>query len=238
MRLFNVQIYLGINGGSFLIDGATSTYRFSDGKILSFKTFHALSRRIILPLAYLTQATGLRKQKEHVYNVLACANQNLSEGQKELLGWHYKLGHFNVSWIQRLTRPAQDGTLPIIPFKAKGVPACDVLHCAACRYSKATKLSVDTLTQKANLQKRDALKRENVRPGSMVSTDQFVSLAKGRLSTTAGKEREKECYSSGTFYVDEGSGMIHVINQVLLKAADTIAGKHSFERFACRVELI
>ena len=30
-------------------------------------------------------------------------NRNLSIGQKELLGCHFKLGHFNLHWIQRQT---------------------------------------------------------------------------------------------------------------------------------------
>ena len=46
-------------------------------------------------------------------------------------------------------------------------------------------------------------------------------------------------YSGGTVYVGKASGLIKVVNQVSLKAAETIAGKHSFERFArtCGVDV-
>lgn len=30
-------------------------------------------------------------------------NQNLTPGQKELLKWHWKLGHANFKWIQQLS---------------------------------------------------------------------------------------------------------------------------------------
>ena len=34
-------------------------------------------------------------------------------------------------------------------------------------------------------------------------------------------------------YVNEARGLIKVVNQVSLKAGETVAGKHSFDLFAC-----
>ena len=49
-------------------------------------------------------ATALR-DGHSVYNYMSVAyesNQNLTRAQKELLLWHWKLGHANLQWIQTL----------------------------------------------------------------------------------------------------------------------------------------
>lgn len=242
VQLLSVQSYLGRYKGTFHMEGETAQFTFQNGKTLTFKTYNTSKGGSLLPLAYLTRAKDYRAKSgsEKTFNVLSRANVNLSAGQKELLGWHFKLRHFNVAWIQRLTRPTRDGRPPLIPFRLEGVPTCDVPLCAACCFSKATTLSVETSTITQDRAKRDSLKRNNICPGSRVSTDQFVSSARGRLPTTAGKEREKESYSGGTVYVDEASGLIKIVNKVSLKASETILGKHTFERFArtCGVDIL
>ena len=210
------------------MEGSRSIFHFMDGSPLTFQTYDSSTDRSRLPLAYLTSALDYRKGKDTVFNVLAGANTNLTGAQKELLGWHFKLGHFHISWIQRLTCSASS----LIPFKSTTVPINDLPQCAACRYAKATTLPIATSIEKAIASKRDSLKRGHLRPGASVSTDQFVSSIRGRLPHTAGKEKEKERYSGGTVYVDEASGFIKIVNQVSLRAEETITGKHSFERYA------
>ena len=119
-----------------------------------------------------------------------------------------------------------------VPFRSKGVPQCELLKCEGCRLAKAHLLPTETEASEVRPEKDRALKKDNLRPGSMVSTDQYVSSVKGRLPHTAGKEKGKECYSGGTVYVDDASGFIFVQNQVSLKADKTLRGKHSFEKFA------
>ena len=63
-----------------------------------------------------------------------------------------------------------------------------------------------------------------------MGTDQYISSLKGRIPNTKGKENDQEKYSGGTIYVDNGSGYIHVENQVFLNATEIISGKHRFER--------
>jgi hypothetical protein len=55
--------------------------------------------------------------------ILSTANQNLSSSQKELLLWHQRLSHANLSWIQTLMRdqkwlhdPATASSLHSGPF--------------------------------------------------------------------------------------------------------------------------
>lgn len=38
------------------------------------------------------------------HDVLDNTNTNLTNSQKELLQWHFKLGHINLRWIQQLFR--------------------------------------------------------------------------------------------------------------------------------------
>jgi hypothetical protein len=63
----------------------------------------------------------------------------------------------------------------------------------------------------------------------MVLSDQFVSLSKGRLTTSQGKEPDSQKYTGGTIFYNHASGFILVVSQVLLGAAETIRAKHAFE---------
>ena len=147
------------------MEGDEGVFRFSNGHVITFKTYNTLTGNSLLPLAYLTQAKDFwsnQDSKEKFFNVLSQANLNLSVDQKELLGWHFKLGHFNVAWIQRLTKPTRDGKTPLIPYCANSAPHCDAPLCAACRFAKATALSVDTLTITHDKAKRDSLKKETL----------------------------------------------------------------------------
>jgi hypothetical protein len=69
-----------------------------------------------------------------------------------------------------------------------------------------------------------------VRPGQLVSTDQYVSKLKGRLPHTKGKEQEHEKYCGGTIFVDHASGRVFLRHQVTLTGSETLRAKHAFER--------
>ena len=105
VHLFSVQYYLSNAQGSFLQEGNKAHFMFQDDSKLSFSTYDVEHNRCQLPLAYLTKAVDSRANSNAnaAYNVLASDNTNLSVAQKELFGWHFKLSHFNVRWIQNLT---------------------------------------------------------------------------------------------------------------------------------------
>jgi hypothetical protein len=90
----------------------------------------------------------------------------------------------------------------------------------------------DSITEKKVIEKDGALKAQHLHPGDMVSTDQYVSKQTGRLPHMKGKEKESERFVGGTIYVDEATGLVFVQHQVSLGAAETIRGKHLFERVA------
>ena len=227
VRLFSVQAFLGQNGGSFHIEGAKGFFHFNARQKLTFNTF-GRDETSRLPIAYLTKAHDARK--ERVYNVLGPDNSNLTAAQKELLGWHFKLGHFHLQWIQRLTSTSRKGE-QYIKVKGNGVSTCPLPHCAACRYAKAAVLPTPKGTLRAPPTEGN-LKKDRLVPGSMISTDQFVSSVKGRLHHTRGRERPEDAYSGGTVYVDDSSGFLFVRNQVSLRASETLRGKHKFKRYA------
>ena len=67
--------------------------------------------------------------------ILSSANQNLSSSQKELLLWHQRLSHANLSWIQTLMHdqkwlqdPTTASSLHSGPLIASTswAPMCDV----------------------------------------------------------------------------------------------------------------
>ena len=173
-----------------------------------------------------------------MYNVLASDNRNLSAAQQELLGWHFKLGHFNLCWIQALTRPRNQNKF-LVPTRLTGGKTCDIPLCESCFNAKATTLP-DLATKTVICPSKDrALKKNILQPGSIISTNQYVSSVRGRLPHTKGKEKEQDQYSGGTIYVDDASSLIFLTHQVLLKAEETIWGKRRFEQFAstCGVDV-
>ena len=178
-----------------------------------------------------TKAYYLQKssKKGQVFSVLGKQNINLSGPQKELLKLHFCLGHWILQWIQGLIR--------------KGILRCNdnrttkpeaICQCAACNLAKQTRRPEGTIKQSIRPEKDGNLKKNQLRAGGMVSSDQYVSAVPGRLPHTFGKERDHEKYVGGTIFVDESSGFMYVENQVSLGAAETIRAKHAFEREASR----
>ena len=74
-----------------------------------------------------------------------------------------------------------------------------------------------------------AIRRDADKPGSHISTDQWVSQTPGRLPNTFGKERMENRYSGGTIFYDHYSAFIFLHCQVSLPIGKTIKGKHAFE---------
>ena len=82
-------------------------------------------------------------------------------------------------------------------------------------------------------------RQNNLQPGDMVSLDQYVSRAPGRLPHTAGKENKKNKYAGGTIFVDHASQYIFLRHQVGLTAAKTLKAKIAYEQMSesCGVKI-
>ena len=245
VRLLSPQRYLHEQqSGQFIITprGSIFTFPGNDNARLTFQMWDDTTFRSELPVAFVVpRTTDFERAHDQAYlglNVLDPENVNLSNAQKELMLWHFKLGHFHLEWIQKLFRVREGDVEAILPSKHKA-NACKLPQCAACHFGKMHLRATEATTEKKVAAKDGSLKANHLKPGDMVSTDQYVSKELGRLPHTRGKESLKERYVGGTIYVDEASGFVFAQHQVSLNAMETIRGKHLFEREAgtCGVQI-
>jgi hypothetical protein len=166
--------------------------------------------------------------------VVSDDNANLTEGQKELLRWHFRLGHLSFVKVQFLMR---SGVLA--SSKAQRhlhTSACQVKtmpKCAACLYGKQ-KWRPAAGTVSSVVKDRDGvLKQDDLYPGQCIAVDHFVCSTKGRLFTSRGKTTDNEMFSGGCLFIDHASGYIHVEFQTHLNTHETMHAKENFE-LMCR----
>ena len=164
-------------------------------------------------------------------------NHNLEKPQKELLLWHYRLGHVGLTLLQRLmmkvkTLKGDPSEPPLIPTKFATSARCDHPVCPACRMAKQRRRTPDTQLTKLDPNATMAIKEGDLKPGDCVSCDQYESRAPGRLLHSKSKGRGMQQYHGGSIYIDHASGLIFTRNQISLKSGETIQGKHEFEEFA------
>ncbi|KAI2509100.1 hypothetical protein MHU86_5348 [Fragilaria crotonensis] len=162
------------------------------------------------------------------------ANLNLSEPEKELLRWHYRLGHISFRKIQFLMR---SGVLTKSNNKRKlHQAACSLTElpkCAACQYGKQHRRPAPGRVSTAVRDREGVLKDGHLVPGQQVSVDHFVSSTKGRLFTSAGRSLNSELYSGGCLFNDHASGFVHIEFQTHLNTHETLMAKENFE-LMCR----
>jgi hypothetical protein len=239
VRLFSPQAYFQqpeIKGGEGLmhVDSLTCYFIFPwtnrKGRLtFRFHPHHPLP--IVFPEEPISSSQA---EIDAVFasTVVDASNTNLTAAQKEILKWHFRLGHFNIEWIKGLARGREGGQSPILHCSQPKASTCQSPLCAACRFAKAHLQPTKTTNTTIDPAKDGGLKSNVLKPGQLVSTDQFVSQVRGRLPHTKGKESESEQYSGGTVFVDHASGFIFLANQVSLGASETLRAKHLFEREA------
>lgn len=167
-------------------------------------------------------------------------NQNLTAAQKELLLWHWRLGHRDFQSLKDLFRPREaqpnSDSVPNLPSECL-TSKVDVLKahvplCAACQLANAHRRGAGTTTTKIKPQKENILKWDDIVPGQRVSIDHYESSVRGRLRQSKGRESLGQRYVGGTIFADHASGLVRVFHQVSLRTSDTIRSKRLFERFA------
>lgn len=165
---------------------------------------------------------------------VSASNINLSPAEKELLRWHFRLGHLGHRRIQFLMRAgtlAHSETARRMHQQASKLENCPL--CTACQYAKQRQRPTPGKRQSVVHDKVHALKKENLFPGQRVSVDHFVCSTRGRLSHTYGKEDSKQQFAGGAIFVDHATGYLHVGFQVHLNTHETISSKENFEK-SCR----
>ena len=172
----------------------------------------------------------------NVHNVttVSPSNANLTEPEKELLRWHYHLGHLGWRKIQLVMR---SGVLSNAESKRRLHTQCCKLkecpRCAACLFAKQSVRPSGARRTTIVQDSADALSRECLLPGQRISIDHFVCSTKGRLFSSRGRTAESDLYSGGCLFVDHASGHVDVEFQAHLNSTETLQAKERFE-LCCR----
>jgi hypothetical protein len=141
--------------------------KFKDSPALKI----AYDSRSHLPIAQWRNSSATSPQMNLCVND-EC-NQNLSPSAKCLLQWHFRFGHRNFSDIQRMLDYEPFGTTKFLP--ASNIPFDSRPKCEICEYAKAHRRHLPGKTVKVNKDESMALKKNDLRPGSSVSSDHFES---------------------------------------------------------------
>jgi len=161
------------------------------------------------------------------------ANFNLSDPEKELLRWHYRLGHVALTKVQWMFRQGYLGNTERerrLQGAASKLASCPM--CTACQYAKQRRKPAQGSTRRNVPESEGALKRDQVFPGQEVSADHFTCNPKGRLPTGYGKESMDKKYSGGCILVDSASSYTYVAPQVSPSSHETLSVIKGFEQFA------
>ena len=116
------------------------------------------------------------------------SNQNLTPSQKELLQWHFRLGHIgfqHIQWLIRTERLKVQGN-------SKAVANCERPKYSACEFGKGNCIPNKINTINKNPMKEQDLKKDHLLPGKMVSADNYISWDPGRLYHTKGKPDQSD----------------------------------------------
>lgn len=244
IRLFSPQQYFQeYDAGSLWCDARRAVLTLADGSGVEFPYNSGSNLPLMLPDTIMQ--VGMTFEDSELFKDLGTSanitvadveNQNLTASQKELLTWHWKLGHANFRWIQKLATKSKDTpdgiVTPILKTKEPRVSSCVNPLCTACQMAKQNRRSPGVVVGSPVSEKEMSLRQDKLEPGQMVSIDQYYSALPGRLPHTKGKEPKQTKYNGGTIFVDHATSHIFLRHQVSLNVPETLRTKRAFERFA------
>jgi len=140
-------------------------------------------KRNFLPIAYGSNLTNIDNEQVNL-SILEDENNNLTPSQKLLLRWHYRFGHKNIPFVQRLFR-----MLPNVFTGNKFTSAsrCDIPLCEICQYSKSHRRKLKGIVSAIYKPSDGSLKQNHLRAGESVSVDHFESRLLGRTYNSFGR---------------------------------------------------
>ena len=193
IRLFSSQTYFQENdAGRMAQDGDKIILTTAGGDKLTFN-YQPCSNLPCMFLDYCALQAGLSGQQaqglagsdelEQMLSLIDNNNYNLTKHQKELLLWHYRLGHAGFSWIQELMREAKrevggEPDPPVIRSRTDGAHKCEHPKCPACQLSKQHRKTPDSQRTRNVPEREMAIRRNNLQPGECVSMDQYCLFAR------------------------------------------------------------
>ena len=83
-----------------------------------------------------------------------------------------------------------------------------------------------------NIMKEQEFKKYHLLSGYMISTDNYILRASGRLYRTKGGSDSSNMLSGGCIFIDHVSGYVKIKHQVAINATETVKEKLTFERGA------
>ena len=142
-----------------------TTFLFADKSKLTFDDLN--NGKVGLPMAVLKKnyMVTAKKLDWSLGNILEENNFNLSIEYKEFFTLHYKLVHFNTSWVQKLTRPRSELEEPILKTrypKTKSVPISG-LKCDGCEKGKAHRQPKNVANKNITPEKDGGVKHGHLR---------------------------------------------------------------------------
>ena len=168
-------------------------------------------------------------------SVVHLNNQNLNEPQKELLRWHYRLGHAGFRTIQMLMKSgvlaATEGARRLHTAASKLLHS-DLPKCSACQFGRQTSRPIPSKRTTAIRDRAGILSADQTQPGQLVFIDHFVCTTRGRKFSGFGKGNKVNDYKGGCIFVDASSGFIHVEFQTHLNSYETLQAIQKFEALA------
>ena len=170
------------------------------------------------------------------------SNFNLSEPQKELLRWHFRLGHVGLRTVQFLMRTgvlAASASLRRLHSAASKILHHSLPKCPACNFGCQTNRSVPGKATRIIKDREGILSADQLHPGQRVFVDHFVSSTHGRrikgfgVKSPSGNSSiisssSTEPYKGGCLFVDASSGFVHVEFQSHLNSDETIQAIANF----------
>ena len=135
IRLFSPQTYFQENdAGRFVMEARRTILTLADGSEIEFPYNPGSNLPLMLPagspsmVGMTWEDTAMLADGHSVGNYMSVAaeiNQNLTASQKELLTWHWKLGHASLRWVQSLARDPQDSSRRmVLPTKHPKTSSC------------------------------------------------------------------------------------------------------------------
>lgn len=231
IRLFSPQAHAeylketeGNKAWEYKLNWAGSKFTFAPGKELS------ISNDPVLKLPTLQCFNNAVETAEAL--ALTCVtderNQNLTNLQKTLLQWHFKLGHVgfqNLQWIGRMGWLGPRG-------EKMGATSVEAPICGSCQYGKQERTPKGGSTNTKDKERDGITKADKLEPGDLIFSDQYESRVPGKVFGKRGAAISSNSYCGGTIFVDAASGRIFARHQVSLNAHETVETKHLFERDA------
>lgn len=193
---------------------------------------HDQSSHLPTTIAYNQSSTqDIKSALFNVMTTVSDSNQNLSAAEKELLRWHFRLGHLSFKKVQHLMRTGVlSSTESARNLQTAACKIASPPKCTACMFAKQTTRPTKSIRHIAVKDTAGILKRDNLLAGQEVSVDHFICSTKGRLFSGFNKGSESTRYCGGCIFVDHASGNMHVEFQSSLSSHATLEAKLNFEK--------